>query len=274
MIKINDKKIEFINYPNGEFGIKPLNKWLNLEDGKEMSSEINFQWTVENLYKEIIQILFLQNYLKNYGQNKLSINFKFNLITDYLPFSRDDKQIENENIGVFQNFLETVLYYFETYRTLDCHTVSPNYDFIKSDRLALVSKIMAFNFMKQKIIVYPDLSSYKRYSKFFPNVPQIILRKKRNKASGKIIRSYIDYDLSSEIDDLICKDFNLIIIDDICSFGGTFIHAIKTIQKEYPYLTDFYLYTTYDENQEKSDEFKKLITKHVFLKTINFKECK
>ena len=74
------------------------------------------------------------------------------------------------------------------------------------------------------VLFYPDEGAMKRYSEQ-SSMPYAFGRKARDWETGKII----GYDVVNS--DLV-KGKNILIVDDICSRGGTFYHAAKMLKEE------------------------------------------
>ena len=77
-------------------------------------------------------------------------------------------------------------------------------------------------------IVFPDRGAANRYDYYkYPNV--IICEKTRNFATGAIESVKVDTNSNT----FITKEMkpNLIVIDDLCSYGGTFIKVLEAIEK-------------------------------------------
>ena len=89
------------------------------------------------------------------------------------------------------------------------------------------------------MIFYPDAGSMKRYSSAV-HLPYTFGIKNRDWETGEIK----GLDLSGEIDQLPGKD--ILIVDDICSKGGTFYHSAKKLKEAG--VGKIYLYITHCEN--------------------------
>jgi regulator of replication initiation timing len=72
------------------------------------------------------------------------------------------------------------------------------------------------------VAFFPDEGAMKRYSDM-ANMPYAFGIKKRNWETGKILGLDI---MNTEL----VKDKNVLIIDDICSRGGTFLHSAKALK--------------------------------------------
>ena len=73
------------------------------------------------------------------------------------------------------------------------------------------------------VVFFPDEGAMKRYSDMINDMPYAFGIKKREWATGKILGLDI---MNAEL----VKDKNVLIIDDICSRGGTFLHSAKVLK--------------------------------------------
>jgi ribose-phosphate pyrophosphokinase len=92
---------------------------------------------------------------------------------------------------------------------------------------------------KGLVMFYPDEGAMKRYSGMV-NLPYAFGIKKRNWETGQIE----GLDVAGAVDQIAGKD--ILIVDDICSRGGTFYHSAKKL-KELG-AKDIYLYVSHCEN--------------------------
>ena len=73
------------------------------------------------------------------------------------------------------------------------------------------------------VVFFPDEGAMKRYSEMINDMPYAFGIKKREWATGKILGLDI---MNAEL----VKGKNILIIDDICSRGGTFLHSAKALK--------------------------------------------
>ena len=73
------------------------------------------------------------------------------------------------------------------------------------------------------VVFFPDEGAMKRYSDMINDMPYAFGIKKREWATGKILGLDI---MNAEL----VKNKNVLIIDDICSRGGTFLHSAKALK--------------------------------------------
>lgn len=98
--------------------------------------------------------------------------------------------------------------------------------------------------MNKFITFYPDEGAMKRYSSLL-DFPYAFGIKKRDWETGNILGLEV-------INKEIVKDKNVLIIDDICSKGGTFYHAAKALKELGAH--SIYLYVTHCEKTITSGE--------------------
>ena len=113
---------------------------------------------------------------------------------------------------------------------------------------------------KKLVIYFPDSGSLKRYTDLSQGFPIVYGVKNRDWKTGKIL----GVDIHGQTDKLN-EDTVILMIDDICSKGGTFYYGSKELEK-YGCKT-MYLYVTHCENTildgkllKEDSSFKKVFT--------------
>lgn len=156
------------------------------------------------------------------------------LFIPYLPYARQDKAISNSSTFAKQVFL-SMLFTNQVSKvtTLDVHSrddVVASY----SPAAYIAQAIAAF---KPTVLVFPDASAYKRYAPIINinSFEVIVLDKVRNQATGQI--SALTLDASNTSASLVVASkahrYNMLIIDDICDGGATFINAAMYLHTHY-----------------------------------------
>ena len=92
---------------------------------------------------------------------------------------------------------------------------------------------------KNLTLFFPDEGAQKRYGEMFKNIPQAFGIKKRNWETQKIE----DY-MVVGTENIAGK--RILIIDDICSYGNTFVNAAKSLKKAG--AKEIYLYVSHCED--------------------------
>lgn len=254
MIYLNGKEVEFINLPNKERRLDLKKDMVTTDIHEDVD---NVYWKYED-DKSIFELLLLDSAIKSYGT-------KYNLYIGYMPYSRMDRT-ENEGTAFSLDVMTTILtqnllavnYLF----VLDPHSEvtlkqlneksKPEYEQYEyefasefeyledeDDNNNNDKKVQFYSLAKDVFdytnvdltsawIVFPDKGAAKRYNtENYPNV--IICDKVRDFATGKVqtITAHIEKQTFAPE-----PDAPIIIIDDLCSYGGTFVGVIKAIEKD------------------------------------------
>lgn len=184
-------------------------------------------WKFEN-ESELIHVLQLGTLLK-------SLNIPTTLSIPYLPYARQDKDVANDKTFALKVFLDVLeksdLFLHIT--TEDAHNplkIGSIDNKVPNDTIqAVISKV------KPDIICFPDKGASQRgYTT--NGLPTIFLDKKRNQLTGKI--EGIEYN-----GDINVSGKRILILDDLCDRGGTFMSAAKLLKDLNS--TEVILYTTH-----------------------------
>lgn len=215
MIWLNGNELVFKTFPNGE----------TLVDGEQIlnhvgeSNRIDFKYTSDG---DLIRLMFVKSFLDDY-------NYRASLVIYYMPYSRMDRV---EGSSVF-----TLKYVSHFINTLDFERVTliePHSDV----SLALVNKSQAkypsielldrvieetgFN-LEEDYLFFPDAGAQKRYSKV-KGYKQLVGFKVRDFQTGQIRK----LDIVGTVEKV---GFKAIIVDDLCSYGGTFMLSAEKLRE-------------------------------------------
>jgi len=226
MIKINNEVITPNYFPD-----QTLRLNYNLT-----KSHIQIEWKFEN-NEEQLTLFYLVSHCREKNRNVI-----IELTMLYIPNARMDRT-ENEDevftLKYFCNFINSLL--LNKVIVLDPHS---------SVATSLINNIVSLPIenndkLKQKIdtlnvdrIFYPDEGACKRYSKSF-KMPYFFGIKNRDFLTGQILGLDIHGDVPA-------GSFDVLIIDDICSKGGTFLHSARKL-KEIG-ANNIYLFISHCEN--------------------------
>lgn len=234
MIKFGDKVIKYGHYPDGTLNIK-----LTQNDINSLISYSRIDWYYDS-EEELVVLIYLINALHSKNITGMELNMP------YVPNARMDR-CENVNdvftLKYFANIINSLGFNFV--RTLDVHSTVTEalINNISNESPAsyiqfVMGQIAPFT-DKELTIFYPDIGSMKRYSKMI-KAPCAFGNKVRDWETGKIL------DLEVIGDQKLIKDHDILIIDDICSRGGTFYYAAQKL-KELG-AKDIYLWVSHCEN--------------------------
>lgn len=200
------------------------------------SDEITLEWLYEK--DEEMILLFITRHLREQQSVK-----KLTLYMPYIPHARMDRvknQQEVFTLKYFCDFINSLC--FDKVIVRDAHSnVSPALlnnviaEPIDENIKELISRLLD---PQKDTVFYPDEGSCKRYSEII-NFPCAFGMKKRDWSTGKIIGLEVQGDLPA-------AGFNALIIDDISSYGGTFLYSARKL-KELG-ANKVYLYITHCEN--------------------------
>lgn len=229
MIKLNGVEIKLDKYPDGTFlfkNIPPIGRgWMR----------DTIEWFFESM-EELAAV----EYIARYCWDHKAMPY---LYMPYIPDARMDRVKYENELFTLKYFAQTInSLHFDKVEVLDPHSDVSTALFNKvhaesPNRMieSAVKKIASDNLM----MFYPDAGSMKRYSSAV-HLPYAFGIKNRDWGTGEIK----GLDLSGEINQLPGKD--ILIVDDICSKGGTFYHSAKKLKETG--VNKIYLYVTHCEN--------------------------
>lgn len=248
MIKIDGKVIDIGSFPDGSVMVKYE------PSGVQKTNRAKLSWYYEN-DREFLVLIYLVKHLRAHDVNDIY------LYMPYIPNARMDRVKNPEDVF-------TLKYFAELLNSLNLTRVEV-FDPHSSVSEALINNLCVYNPLGyiSRILIeinngnlmmfYPDSGSVKRYASM-AQIPYAFGIKKRNWETGVIE----GLDVAGEVDQIAGKD--ILIVDDICSRGGTFYHSAKKL-KELG-AKDIYLYVSHCENTIlegellKGDLIKKVFT--------------
>ena len=225
MICINGQKVNPEYFPDGTLR-------LNITP---VGNNADIVWQFEN-NEELIVLYFTVKHLREHGTNNL------NLHMPYIPNARMDR-VKNEDevftLKYFADFINSLQ--FDNVIVRDPHSqVSLQYiQHIKCEDIRpIITKLCDTLLTQKDVVFFPDEGSCKRYQGYL-NHPFIYGVKERDWKTGKILGLRVEGNVPP-------APFNVLIIDDISSYGGTFYHSAKKL-KELG-ANKIWLYVTHCEN--------------------------
>lgn len=237
MIKIDNQLIEMNQFPDGTFSTKffaPVD-----EATGKVKEDVTIQWFFRD-NAELVSLIFITKHLKAGGVKNID------LYMPYIPNARQDRVKNPEDIFTLKYFAQVINdMNFRSVRVLDPHSSVSEalIDRIKidtpEDYINLVLKDIAEDGTENIVMFYPDEGAMKRYFGKFKN-PYAFGIKKRDWKTGNIL----GLDVTGETE--LIPGSDILIVDDICSKGGTFYHSAKKL-KELG-AGKIYLYVSHCEN--------------------------
>ena len=235
MIKLGNKVFEYGHYPDGTLNLK-----LTIDDMGSFIKGANRIYWYYDREEELVVLNYLVNKIRN---NEIKDIF---LDMPYVPNARMDRCENVENVFTLKYFADLInLLEFNRVYTLDVHSTVTEAlinDIVNESPVSYIRFVMgqiAPFTDKELAIFYPDAGAMKRYSKMIKS-PYVFGNKVRDWESGKI------QGLEVIGDQKLIENHDILIIDDICSRGGTFYYAAQKL-KELG-AKDIYLWVSHCEN--------------------------
>ena len=229
MVSINGYTIGNECYPNNERIFK-TKEFHNTEPFK-----IEFKYETD---LDISILIMCKKYLDDTYNNPKVI-----LVMKYVSYSRMDRKING--------YMFSLKYFCQLINDLNFHRIIV-LDTHSNVTTALLDRCMEMNiqyyidkiFIKENVdyVFYPDAGSMKRYSEILKlpdNITYFYGNKKRNLQTGEII----NYEI---VDCPNIQNKNILIIDDLCAYGGTFQLASEKLKEQG--ANNIYLYISHCEN--------------------------
>lgn len=231
MIKLNEKQVNIGHFPDGTLLMKEL-----IPDG---TSKATVTWLYEN-NEELLALYFLTKHLQAKGVNDITLKLP------YIPNARQDRVKKEEDVFTLKYFSQIINSLgFSKVTVLDPHSYVSEALIDKVDiqspkkYVEKVLKKIKGNGAENILMFYPDEGAMKRYSSMF-DCPYAFGIKKRDWATGEIR----GLEVSGQKE--LVEGSTVLIVDDICSRGGTFYHSAKAL-KELG-AKKVYLYISHCEN--------------------------
>ncbi len=163
---------------------------------------------------EFMQLAQLKTLLDHY-------NYKSELRINYLPYGRQDKEVSNTTtfaLKTFSSLLNSLN--FHQVWCLDPHSSQSNQINNLIVQMPLTELYKVKTMLKPDVICFPDLGAQKRYGSYFKD--EVYAEKIRDQKTGEILNTKLRGDVSGK---------NVLIQDDLCDFGNTFIKLTELLLK-------------------------------------------
>lgn len=239
MISVNMQAVDIRHFPD-------KTQLLKIDRNSE-ENYLNFIWRYEN-DEELVTLMFLTKHFDDVcpGKDKL-------LYMPYVPNARQDRTKYSEEVFTLKYFCDIInSLNFKQVIILDPHSnVTPallDRVVVKSPRSTVLDVVEHLVGLDEFDYVYfPDEGACKRYSDLFPSRKNVLIgHKVRDWETGKIQGLRITTPEGYEPDEFQCMGRNVIMIDDIISYGGTLAYSadkLKSLGFEH-----IYAYATHTEN--------------------------
>ncbi len=230
MIKLNGRLIDIKHFPDGTFLLKELPP-----DGEK----VVITWLFHQ-NEELVALYFLTKHLNAKGITDIELQMP------YIPNARQDRVKAKEDVFTLKYFAEMInSLQFSRVTVLDPHSYVSEAlidHIVPQTPKKYVEKVLEKldSQGEEKILMFfPDEGAMKRYATMF-ELPYAFGMKKRDWTTGQIQ----GLDVAGQTE--FIQDSTVLIVDDICSKGGTFYYSAKAL-KELG-AKKVYLYISHCEN--------------------------
>ena len=222
MIAIDGVLVNVTIFPDGTSQVWKLDQRIldYVNDTNTENIVVDWIFTSENEVFHIVQLLDLLDTLNK--DKDVYLNMPF------LPYGRQDKDVSNSSTFALRSFLRLLSFTGAKILTFDPHSEDLLEEFFGESGYGIVRpdqaiKEAAFCFSAE-LLCFPDTGAKTRYADFSSR-PFTCLEKIRDQETGIIygIRVSDGYD----VNEIMGK--KVLIVDDICDGGKTFIEAAKVL---------------------------------------------
>ena len=218
MLLLDGQPIDMVTYPNNETLLRPgVADPVWYTSPKEMTITLRFDSD-----DDLFRLQVLAKFLRNAGH-------PVNLVIPYMPYSRADRsqdgsiftlQFVSEIINDLE-FRRVTVYEAHSDVTVQLLNRCHNVEVIRYMVPQILSDSWGFN-PNMDWLVFPDAGAAKRYFDVAPEFPVLFGTKVRNFKTGKIEGITLPKIIPA-------PGATALIVDDLCSRGGTFIQAAKLL---------------------------------------------
>lgn len=231
MISLNGKKVDVTIFPD-----KTSQVWkLDLDLSKMNHAWIKWDFEHEG---ELMHVLQLNHLLKSY-------ELEVGLEMPYLPYARQDKPVSNHTTFALRTFAQVINNAnFTDVKVLDPHNGYLSGKIFKNFRLEPITHLpVDMRDVKASHICFPDKGAVARFQRYsIHGVGILYAEKVRNQETGEITGlkilpyHYGAYEQGQPMD-------SVVILDDICDGGMTFIKLAEQLKVEG--FKEIHLYVTH-----------------------------
>lgn len=228
MIQYNGKTVEMNHFPDGT---------LLMKETVRTDEDAVIRWNFEN-NEEMVALYFLVKHIRAKGVKRMVLELP------YIPNARQDRVKKPEDVFTLKYFAEFINSLgFAEVSVLDPHSYVSEALFdnlrIRAPKEYVERVISCLGGTENLLLFFPDEGAMKRYSAMF-DLPYVFGIKKRDWTTGDIL----GLDVAGRTE--LIAGSKVLIIDDICSRGGTFFHSAKELKALG--AGEIYLYVSHCEN--------------------------
>lgn len=251
---IDMENFNFVHFSGGEVHLNGKDFFEGMESSTlhSVNDSNDVIWAPIRNSVNLMELLILTDaYRREYGKTP-------EVCIPYIPYARQDRVAnagESLSIKVFADIINAQNY--PKVYVMDPHS---------EVAMALLNNVKVLtpindNYLRtiitdydNKVVVAPDAGSYKRLSKVIKDVPLIYATKQRDTRTGALSN------VELHVGDVNITNKTLVVVDDICDGGGTFLLLTKALQDNNIY-NNIELYVTHGIFSKGLLELNKAYTK-------------
>jgi ribose-phosphate pyrophosphokinase len=210
MIYLNGTPLNVTLFPDNTSQVWKINPEF------QCSQIVDIDWHFSH-EGEFLHLAQLKNLLDYYG-------VEANLVLKYLPYGRQDKEVSNDTTFALRTFARLLnSLNFTSVMITDPHS-NVALNLIRNSSAWYPEKTLhkLVSMLDCDVLCYPDKGAREKYSKIYPWVA-VYGEKVRDQSTGHIL----SYSLNKEHWDVLDK--KVLIVDDICDGGMTFVLLAKEL---------------------------------------------
>lgn len=218
MIRLQNRLVDIKHFPDGALLLKEMVQNIPKD------SEILIKWNYEN-NEELLAVYFITEHVKSQGYENIVLEMP------YIPNARQDRVKNKEDVFTLKYFAQLInSLSFREVRVLDAHSsvstalIDRVINVLPADYIERVIKNIEQKTKSTPVMFYPDEGAGKRYSGII-TMPYCFGIKKRDWETGEI--KGLDVAGATEL----IKGNNMLMVDDICSYGGTLLFSAEKLKE-------------------------------------------
>lgn len=214
MILLDGQAIKATIFPDQTSQVWKIDKAVLDTADKRGYCEVTWEFEYEN---ELMHVAQLKTLLDSYNIDAV-------LKMPYLPYARQDKRVSNETTFALRTFAKLVnamgpwlrVEVVDAHNNARAHLIDNLDDVCARDQM-----FAAIEAVGAAYALFPDQGAMNRYFAYFHNGPSFVTADKvRDQSTGEITGMSLDYKFRG-------ANRTVLIVDDLCDGGRTFVEAAK-----------------------------------------------
>lgn len=230
MIKVNGVEIDPTIFPDGTSQVWKVDPSVisYVESCLDSKNSIDVYWDFDDEAEifHLCQLADLLLAISSKIEPAPTLNGGLSLICAYLPYARQDKEISNETTFALSTFNDILSRFYDTLIAFDVHNANHE-SFNLWNSFSNINPFPEMEFAIENsqadLLCFPDSGAKNRYVDMF-EMDCCVLKKVRNQLTGEIVG--LDFESGAEL----VNDKNVLILDDLCDGGRTFVECANLMR--------------------------------------------